>query len=446
MSGLTPLLAGSGDRQWLAAALSDDDRAAVAERGVDHTGDSGPDEARIDVEVDGIRATLLAVDAQDLRLSYDVVCNETLWYTHHHLFDLARRPTFDNDWFAAWAAYRRVNEAFAIAVATIAPQDAAVLVQDYHLCLLGPMLHLRRPDLRTVHFSHTPFATPDLFDVLPEMARRELLVGLAGHGACGFHTDRWEAAFLGSCARAGIEPPATFVSPLGPDEADLKATLISQSCQDAIAALDGTLAGRRLIARVDRIELSKNLLRGFEAFDTLLEGRPNWRNKVSFAASVYPSRESNDDYVAYRSEVSELVERINARWATVSWTPIIFNDSDNYPMSVATLARADVVLVNPVRDGLNLVAKEAMLINQRDALLALSPEAGAWAEFEGVATAVHPFDVIQTANVLDELLSLDGSERAQRASTLREIAARRTPADWLEDQVAAADHSADSTG
>ena len=434
VSGLSPLLAGT-DRQWIAAALSDDDRAAVAAS----TSHVEPGRTPfVEVSSGGLRSVLAAVEPRDLQLSYDIVCNATLWYLHHHLFGLARTPVFDLAWFDAWDAYRRVNHAFADVVAHVAPEGAVVLVQDYHLCLVGPMVAERRSDVRTVHFSHTPFATPDLFAVLPTSVRRELLDGLAGHDACGFHTDRWRNSFESCCARDDIQPPATFVAALGPDESELAATSAGAACRAAIADLEQRIGDRHLVARVDRIELSKNLLRGFEAFEMLLDRFPVWRDRVCFAASVYPSRESNADYVAYRDEVDALVGRINDRWATDTWTPIIYDSSDNFPTSVAALARADVVLVNPVRDGLNLVAKEAMLVSEHDGLLALSPESGAWEEFVGVATAVHPFDIVQTAEALAELLALDSSERAARSAALRKIAAARTPADWLADQLTAA--------
>jgi trehalose 6-phosphate synthase len=425
VSGLAPLVAGTS-ASWLAAAISDDDRAAVA--GEKH---------RL-FEADGLNARLIDLDPDDYRMAYDVVCNATLWFTHHHLFDLARRPRFDDAWWQAWDAYRRVNAAFADEVADDAPPDAAVLVQDYHLCLLGPALADRRPDVRTVHFSHTPFAAPELLAVLPTPARRELLEGLAAHHACGFHSARWAANFVASCEADGITPPPTFVAPLGADAADLEATIATERCQAEGAELDARLAGKRLVLRVDRVELSKNLLRGFHAFDLLLEDHPEWRGEVVFAAFVYPSREGLSDYLSYAQEVDGLVRRLNEKWATPDWTPILYDASDNFPRSVAALQRFDVLLVNPIRDGLNLVAKEGMLVNQRDGLLALSPGAGAWDELGAHALEAHPYDLTGTAEALHRGLSLDGPERRAQSAALREAAAARSPGDWLDDQLRAA--------
>ena len=387
------------------------------------------------VAVDGLHAIVAALDADDLRLAYEVVCNATLWYLHHDLYSRATEPVFGPAWFEAWDAYRRINAGFADLVGRVAPEGAAVLVQDYHLALVGPMLAERRDDLATVHFSHTPFARPSTLAMLPDPVRRELLGGLAGHGACGFHTARWRDAFLACCAADGIDAPRSFVAPLGPDPDDLAATASSAAFADASDRLAETVGDRLLIARSDRIELSKNLIRGFQAFDVLLERHPRWREQVMFAASVYPSRESNPDYLAYRNDMERVVAEIDARWATAAWSPILLDTGDHYPSSMAALARADVVLVNPISDGLNLVAKEAMLINHRDALLALSAQAGAWDELGDAAARVHPYDLVQTADVLDELLGATPEQRARSATRLRALAGARTPADWLEDQI-----------
>lgn len=432
MSGLSPLLQGP-ERVWIAAALSDDDRAAVDERPAGTGTDTVPHRA---VEVDGIDAVLAGIDPDDLAAAYDTVCNRTLWYVHHHLFDLAVAPVFDTAWFEAWDAYRRVNAAFADLVAHVAPPGAAVLIQDYHLYLVASMLTARRDDLETVHFSHTPFAEVSQFAVLPPAIRREILEGLAAHGACGFHTAAWRDAFVACGAAEGTSPAHTFVAPLGPDAADLEATLGSAACARAATRVDAAVGDRACIARSDRIELSKNLIRGFMAFDELLATRPEWRDRVVFAASVYPSRTTNPDYVAYRERVEALVGDINDRWGSSTWTPILLDTSDDFPTSVATLARADVVLINPIRDGLNLVACEAMLVNDRDALLALSPQAGVWEILGGPAMAVHPYDVVQSAEVLHQLLTMEAGPRRERAARLRELAASRTPGDWLADQLA----------
>ena len=423
-STLAPALAGTG-ATWVAAAISDADREAATAQPL--------------VEAEGFRVRSLVVDPAEYRMFYDVIANGTLWYLFHSLYDLPRRPRFDRPWFEAWDAYRSVNQAFADATAEVAGEADTVLVHDYHLCLLGSMLAERRPDLRTVFFAHTPFCESMGIRVLPTAAATELMEGLAGFAACGFHSPRWVAAFEASSREVLGRTPPTFAASAAPDIGDILGVASSAACNDELAEIDGLIGDRLAIVRVDRIELSKNIGRGFLAFDELLRTRPAWRGRVVFVASVYPSREGLVDYLAYRQEVEALAGRINETWATPDWTPILFDTDDNFARSVATLRRYDVLLVNPIRDGLNLVAKEGPLVNERHGVLALSREAGVFEELRDAALEVNPFDVVGTAEVLATALEMSDDERAQRAGELRKAAAARVPADWLADQLAAAE-------
>jgi trehalose 6-phosphate synthase len=431
---LHPLLRGSG-ATWVAAAMSEADRRA-ASLGL--------------MRDEGLRIVTVEPDVAVYDMAYNVVSNATLWFCHHHLWDLPRRPRFDRRWAEAWAAYREVNRAFAEKVAEHAPDGARVLVQDYHLALVGAELAQLRPDLRTSHFLHTPFADPGILRALPTGAAGELLAGMAGFGACGFHTSRWEASFRaayadpGLLADAGVDgAPATYVAPLGPHPESLEQESSTDAVADARNRLEELTGGRRLIVRVDRVELSKNILRGLWAFDELLETRPEWRGRVTMLAFAYPSREALADYLAYRSEVEHTVERINERWGSGGaggagggdWTPIVLGVADDRARSMAALSAYDVLLVNPVRDGMNLVAKEGPLVNRTDGVLVLSREAGAWEELHPAAVGVNPFDVSQTAEALHTALSMDPAERAARAETLRKIVLGQTAADWLDRQL-----------
>jgi trehalose 6-phosphate synthase len=425
VSGLAPLVAGT-DAVWLAAALSDDDRAAAASGDV--------------AEAEGLRVRLLDLDASEYRMSYDVICNATLWFCLHGLYDLPRRPRIDRRWREAWDAYRAVNEAFADVTAEVAPEGAAVLVQDYHLALVGPRLRAARPDVATVHFMHTPWCEPDGLRPLPAAVTRELVGSIAANSAATFHTHRWAEAFVAS-HRAFVGeslPPHVLSTPLAADPDDLTATATSPACAEARDRLSEIVGDRKLMVRVDRIELSKNILRGFHAFDELLTAHPEWRERTVFCALLYPSREGLPEYLAYRQEVEGLVERLNAKWSTSTWTPILYDARDDFPRSIAALQLADVVLVNPIRDGLNLVAKEAVLVGDRAALV-LSTEAGAYEELgDAGAIGVNPFDIAETADALHEALSMDDGERRLRHERLHAVVAARTPRDWLREQLDAA--------
>jgi trehalose 6-phosphate synthase len=433
VSGLGPVVAGIG-ATWMAAAITDGDRVA-ARKGV--------------VDAEGFRARLLAIEPETYRLAYDEISNGVLWYVHHGLYDLPRAPVFGQGLRDAWAAYREMNATFARAVAEEAPPGAVVLVQDYHLALVGRDLAATRPDVTAVHFSHTPFAPPVWLRILPDEVVGELLAGLRAYRACGFHAQRWADDFLASCRELGGPAggePRTFVSPLPADPDDVRSSAASPACAAALSELDAQVGDRLVVGRVDRIELSKNIRRGFLAFDELLQRFPEWRERVVFVASVYPSREGLEDYRRYQAEIEATVEEVNGRWATGGWTPILYDTRDDYPRSVALLRRADVLLVNPVRDGLNLVAKEAALVSERDVVLCLSPEAGVWSELGSVALRVPPYDVTGTAEVLDAALRMPLDARRRHAAALRALSERRRPHDWLIDQLTAATVPAGAAG
>jgi trehalose 6-phosphate synthase len=391
------------------------------------------------MDAEGFHIQPVVVDADDYRAYYDVVANQTVWFCLHGLWDLPRRPRFDRHWWAAWDRFRAVNEAFASATAACASRGATVLVQDYHLALVPALLADARPDLRTATFVHTPWCSPGELAVLPDSVGTALVAGLAGGGACGFHSPRWADAFVACCEERLGRTPATFVSPAAPDIADLRRVAESETCARELSGLERVVAGRRLIVRVDRIELSKNVLRGFWAFDEMLESRPDLRGQVVFAAMVYPSRLGLSEYLGYGQEVQALVAQINAKWADLpGGPPIVLDPEDNYPRSVAALRRCDVLLVNPIRDGLNLVAKEGPLINDRDGVVVLSRHAGAWDEMGTHATGVNPWDVSGTASALAAALDLPAGERAERAAALRKAVEARSPLDWFDDQRTAA--------
>jgi trehalose 6-phosphate synthase len=422
VSALAPLLTGNTDARWVAAATSDDDRAAVRARAT---------------SVEGLDLRLLDIDARQLQLHLDGFCNSTLWFLYHGLFDLVRRPLFDSRSREAWTAYVAVNDQFADAIATDASHREPVIVNDYHLALVPAMLRARRPDLRVLHFSHTPFCGPNSIRTLPDEVAQSLCASLAG-GPAGFHTQRWARAFAASAREVLSRPPVSepFAAPLGPDSHALAVAREAPDVAAARATLADTVGDRIVIARSDRIEPSKNLVRGFRAFDLLLDARPDLRGRVVFVAMVYASRQGLAEYLAYANEVEQVVNRVNDRWATPDWLPIVLDSRDDYSRTVAGLERYDVLLVNPIRDGLNLVAKEGPLLNQRDGVVCLSREAGAFDELAPAVEMVHPFDLDQTAAALATALDIDANERAPRATHLRALAGARSPQGWLEDLLA----------
>ena len=432
VSALLPLLTGREDTRWIAAALSPDDAEAARAGGLDG----------LDLEVD-----LLEIDETHHRMHLDVIANGVLWFLHHGLFDLVREPRLDADFREAWTAYCAVNDAFAAAVADRADPHETVLVQDYQLGLVPGRLRELRPDLRVVHFTHTPFCDGDAIGVLPDDVAAAVCGALAS-GPAGFHTRRWADGFRRAAAVAlGPDHPVgpVFAAPLGPDVPALAAAAAEPATRAAASDLADIVGERQVILRIDRIEPAKNIVRGFAAYDRLLEARPGLRRRVVFVAMCSPSRPGIAAYRAYAEEVTRAADAVNDRWATDDWLPVVLDVRDDYARSLAGLERYDVLLVNPLRDGLNLVAKEGPALNRRDGVLCLSRGAGAYEELAPAVVPVHAFDLEQAASALDVALAMPFDERAARAALLRERAGRRTPADWLRDLVRHADEQGEET-
>jgi trehalose 6-phosphate synthase len=406
----------------VAAALSDGDRAAAAAGAA---------------EVEGMTLDLLDIDPAMGRLYYDVVSNATLWFLHHGLFDLPRRPRFDRHWREAWAAFVEVNRMFADQAAESAEPGDVVLVQDYQLSLVPGVLGAARPDLRIVHFSHTPFCEPGSIGVLPDDVAATLCSSMATV-PCGFHTTRWARAYEG-CVRNVLGADArfagTFAAPLAPDAPALEAIAAGEDARAAAVELDELVGDRALLLRIDRIDPSKNVVRGFVAYDRLLDEHPEWRERVVFVAMLNASREGLAEYAAYKQEVAQAVEQVNRRWATSTWQPVVLDERDDFARSIAGLGRYDVLMVNPLKDGMNLVAKEGPLLNRRDGVVCLSPEAGAYEELHSAVVRTHPYDIEQAADALHRALSMPEGERADIAARLRALAGARTPHDWFDDMV-----------
>ena len=313
-----------------------------------------------------------------------------------------------------------------------------MLVQDYQLALVPGFLREPRPDLRVVHFTHTPFCGPNSIRVLPtDVAAR--LCGSMAAAPCGFHTRRWARAFEAAAHEilgAGAELAGTFVVVARPRPGlAAQRGVVRRAPSPRVTSSTSSIGDRLLLLRIDRIDPSKNIVRGFAAFDLLLEEHREWRGRVVFVAMLNASREGLAEYQAYRREVEQAVDRVNERWATADWQPVVLDERDDFARSVAGLCRYDVLFVNPIKDGLNLVAKEGPLLNRRDGVLCLSPEAGAWDELGDAVLPVHPYDLEQNMGSLHAALSMSKEQRAERAEQLRELAGARTPRDWLDDQL-----------
>lgn len=429
---------------WVCAALSEADRAA-ARRSPDGRLDRGG------FDVGGQAVRMLDIDPEVFEQAYNGIANSTLWFIHHLLYDTPVSPAFDAEFRTQWASFEAYNAAFAEALAAEAAPGAAVLVQDYHLSLAPALLRALRPDLRIGYFSHVPWAPADYFRLLPDDVAASVLTGMLGADQAGFHTRRWAVAFADCCeAVLGAEVhQADFsvtyqgrttrlgVHSLGADGDFLRERAHRPDVDERLSTLRQAVGGRKTIVRVDRTELSKNIVRGLLAYRHLLRTRPEWRERVVHIAFAYPSRQDLAEYRAYTEAVRRISEEINTEFGTESWQPLILHVEDDFARSLAAYRMADVALVNPIRDGMNLVAKEIPVVSEAGCALVLSREAGAYAELAEDALVVNPYDVVATAEALHQGLSMPADERTERTKRLAAAATALSPQQWFLDQLAA---------
>ena len=438
VAALGPALAGQGGT-WVAAAITDGDR--VAARRVARSGRL----RTVELAQGAVRLRSLVFDPREYANYYNRVANRTIWFLHHYLFDVPRHPRFDRSFRVAWQHYEDVNRAFATACDDEADPGGEVFAQDYHLALVPAMLRQRRPDLRIAHFSHCPWADPGYFMMLPGRVAGAILEGMLGADLVGFLVPRWARTFLHCCLEAGyrvdFEQSAVEAGdgrrvrvrtyPLGVDAEALRERADQADARAQERVVADLARGRSLIVRVDRMELSKNILRGLEGYAMFLERNPRARGRVVHYALTYPSRRDLPEYQAYTAEVKHMADSINERFRTRSWEPVLLELRDNYPRALAAMAAADLLIVNPVWDGMNLVAKEGPAISRRDLALILSRNAGAADDLGPGALLVNPFDTAELAEAIGAALELSPDERAKRAALLREGATALTPQQWF---------------
>src|ERR671911_1110761 len=403
------------------------------------------------------RLRLVAHDQSAYDWFYNVVSNPMLWFLQHYLWDLAHSPNLDRGLHLAWEeGYVAVNANFADAVVDEldAEPEAAVFFHDYHLYLAPRFVRTRRPDAALSHFVHIPWPERDYWRVLPEAIRVALHDGLLANDVVGFHTDRWRRNFLRSCADiVGAECNfidcsaeydtgrmlATF-HPISVDAAEFDDLASSAEVLELEQQL-GANRTEQLVLRVDRTDPSKNVVRGFRAFERLLEDNPDLHGKVGMLALLDPTRQDIPEYAEYLGAIQRTARSVNDHFQIEGWTPIELKIEDNFLQAVAALKQYDVLLVNAIFDGLNLVAKEAPLINERNGVLVLSENAGAHEELSEWALTVNPFDVTGQAEAMRAALAMSGDERRARLDGLRAHVREHDLAEWVDSQLADMDRA-----
>lgn len=434
---------------WIAAAMTEGDRqrAALArELGEQLIEFGDPAEFRL---------RFVAPSPEAYHKYYNVISNPLLWFLQHYLWDTPRSPDITREIWDAWReGYVAVNRQFADEIVTAIDavgDDALIMIQDYHLYLCAGFVRARRPDTRLQLFVHIPWPDPDYWRLLPLEIRRAICEGMLGNDIVGFQTPDHGRSFLYTCQAYVPDVEIDYATssiywqgrridvrdyPISIDAAAVRRFAYSKEAR----AHDRYLPNHwneYTVLRVDRAEPSKNIVRGFQAFDRFLEAHSEFQGRVNFVAITVPSRMDVVEYQDYLDDVSAVVGRINAKYANVEtgWQPIHLIMGENYPRALAAMKWYDVLLVNSIIDGMNLVAKEGALLNERNGVLILSEGAGAVAQLGEHSIIIGPTDVEGTADAIHRALTMPLEERRRRAEGLRKSVESDDVAAWFEHQL-----------
>jgi len=432
---LDPVARRLGDHaRWIATATSGTDRAALRAGATD----------RLQEQL-GYRVHLLDIDPDVYGEYYDNVSNRMLWFANHCLFEELGIPPFGDEATTSWRdAYQEVNRRYADSAIEASAEDTLVLFQDYHLTTAPAMVRAARPRQAILHFTHSSFCGGEGLSHLPRVVHEETIAGLLGADLIGFHVHQWVDRFLAACRDLGyaVDHHSASVDvrgrtawvrayPIPIDAVGLRKTVGGAHAQEWATRFRSGTEGT-LIVRADRAEPSKNIIRGFDAFERVLDRREDLRGRVRFVACLYPSRENMREYQDYSLRIEQVVARINDRYPE----HVGLFMEDDFERTLGALLVYDVLVVNALMDGMNLVAKEGPAINRADGALVLSSRAGAYEELGSLAEGISdPYDVDETSACLERAIDLDPAARSERAEALRRIVEARRPEDWIEPQL-----------
>jgi len=437
-------LAEKQDVLWVAAAMSEDDR-----RWVESVGEK-------EQVVQGIRLKLFTPRDEAYQMYYHQISNPLLWFIHHQLWDTPRSPNITAETWDAWEnGYLKVNRQIAEAIyESVAEEDRPVIIfpQDYQLYLVPEFLRERLDDQVYIQpFIHIPWPSHDTWSILPKPIRNRLFYSLLESNRIGFQTRKDAFNFVQTCRfflpevesrgfrdRMHIDDRVVMASayPISIDIEEVQAIMEETETQLLKSQLINFVSDRKLILRVDRIEPSKNILRGLKAYRALLEMHPEHHGEIQMLCLLVPSRMEVEEYQDYMTQIMAEAGMINATFSNSIWEPVRLIVGDNYPRAIAAMQLYSVLLVNPIKDGMNLVAKEGALVNQNNGVLILSEQTGAFDELGEEALAVSPFDIYGTAQAIHRALMMPLEERQSRAENLRQIVVNADVKSWFNNQVA----------
>ncbi len=428
---------------WIASAMTPGD-VEVAKRFPDNKVPIPEEDPRFWVP-------FVVVDPRRYECYYSVISNPLLWFVQHYMWNSPYTPTIDDKIHQSWKqGYKYVNHKFAEKVLEESEKnekEPLIMLQDYHLYLCPTYIRKKLKDTFLSQFIHIPWPQSEYFSIIPEYMRKEIIEGLLSNNLLGFHLPRYVTNFIQTCEEYADEVDygngiiwhkgmATHVKsyPISVDYEGIKELARSPGVLEKEKLIKEIKGDYFLFYRTDRIDLSKNIIRGFEAYELFLHKYPQYHGKVKFLTTGKPTRQQIREYHNYYYDVIEIIEDINVKYATDDWKPIEWIFKADYNLVVAAFKNYDCLIVNPIADGMNIVPKEASVVNECQGSVILSGKAGCFEELKEHVLAVNPYDISQTAEAYHQAIQMSENERNKRLNKLKDIVARRTIYHWISEQ------------
>jgi len=442
VSTLLPIMETVGGN-WIASAMSCED-ADVAKKFQN-------DKVPIPEEDPKFWVPFVVVERDAYEKYYSVISNPLLWFVQHYMWNTPYMPEIDDKIHDAWhEGYVYVNKKFAdkIIDETISNEkQPLIMLQDYHLYLCPAYIREELGDVFLSHFIHIPWPQAEYFYMIPDYMKEAIIKGLLSNDIIGFHIDRYVKNFLWTCENyvdkvdfenkiIWYDDRKIFVKsyPISVDDEGLKKLAKSEEVLIQEKIIHKIKGNNFLIYRTDRADLSKNIIRGFKAYDLFLENHPEFKGNVTFLSTGKPSRQQIKEYQDYKKEIDKIIDEINKKHSTSEWKPIQLIFKADYSLVTAAFKNYDCLMVNPIIDGMNIVSKEGSVVNENNGVLILSEYAGSYEELKDYALNVNPFDISQTADAIYEAVTMDQEERRKRLDGLKKVVNERNIYHWIAEQ------------
>jgi trehalose 6-phosphate synthase len=395
--------------------------------------------------------SFVVVDPEIYKDYYSVISNPLIWFIQHYMWNTPYMPEIDDKIHKAWHdSYVYVNQKFAeriIEEAKLSEKKPLIMLQDYHLYTCPRYIRKKLDDVFLNHFIHIPWPQSEYFGILPEYMQEAIINGLLSNDIVGFHLKKYARNFLYTCEpyvdKVDYEKSLIWHEgrvihiknyPISVDDKKLLENAKSSEVIKKEKQIQEIKGDTFLIYRTDRADLSKNIIRGFKAYELFLEKHPEFHGKVKFLSTGMPTRQQITAYREYKEETDEVINAINQRFSKNGWKPIEQVFKADYGLVTAAFKHYDCLLVNPMVDGMNIVAKEGPVVNENNGVLIMSNGAGSYEELKDYAIVVNAYDITQTADAMFRAICMSHEERERLIKGLKESVRERNVYVWMQEQ------------